>query len=71
MQTSTSKTEHFRKLEDIYGCHNYAPLEIVCERGEGVYLWDVEGKKYYDFIAGISSVNQGHSHPKILKAMIQ
>jgi ornithine--oxo-acid transaminase len=56
-------------LEDKYGAHNYHPLPVVLEHGEGVFLWDVEGKKYYDFLAAYSAVNQGHCHPHILKAL--
>ena len=56
-------------LEDRYGAHNYHPLPVVLERGEGVYVWDVEGKKYYDFLSAYSAVNQGHCHPKIVNAM--
>lgn len=57
-------------LEDKYGAHNYHPLPVVLSRGEGVYVWDVEGKKYYDFLSAYSAVNQGHCHPKIIGAMI-
>lgn len=57
-------------LEDQYGAHNYHPLPVVLNRGEGVYVWDVEGKKYYDFLSAYSAVNQGHCHPKIVGAMI-
>lgn len=57
-------------LEDKYGAHNYHPLPVVLNRGEGVYVWDVEGKKYYDFLSAYSAVNQGHCHPKIVGAMI-
>jgi len=57
-------------LEDKYGAHNYHPLPVVLSRGEGVYVWDVEGKKYYDFLSAYSAVNQGHCHPKIVNAMI-
>ncbi|MBA4135178.1 MAG: ornithine--oxo-acid transaminase [Flavobacterium sp.] len=57
-------------LEDQYGAHNYHPLPVVLNRGEGVYVWDVEGKKYYDFLSAYSAVNQGHCHPKIVSAMI-
>jgi len=57
-------------LEDKYGAHNYHPLPVVLARGEGVYVWDVEGKKYYDFLSAYSAVNQGHCHPKIVNAMI-
>ena len=56
-------------LENEYGAHNYHPLPVVLERGEGVFLWDVEGKKYYDFLSAYSAVNQGHCHPKIIKAL--
>ena len=58
-------------LEDRYGAHNYHPLPVVLSRGEGVYVWDVEGKKYYDFLSAYSAVNQGHCHPKIINAMVE
>ena len=58
------------ELEYRYGAHNYHPLPVVLERGEGVFLWDVEGKKYYDFLSAYSAVNQGHCHPKIVSALI-
>lgn len=58
------------QLEDKHGAHNYHPLEVVLSRGEGVHVWDVEGKKYYDFLSAYSAVNQGHCHPKIVGAMI-
>lgn len=58
-------------LEDRYGAHNYHPLPVVLNRGEGVYVWDLEGKKYYDFLSAYSAVNQGHCHPKIVNAMIE
>lgn len=57
-------------LEDKYGAHNYHPLPVVLSKGEGVYVWDAEGKKYYDFLSAYSAVNQGHCHPKIVGAMI-
>ena len=56
-------------LENKYGAHNYHPLPVVLTRGEGVYVWDVEGKKYYDFLSAYSAVNQGHCHPKIIDAL--
>lgn len=56
-------------LEDRYGAHNYHPLPVVLSRGEGVFLWDTEGKKYYDFLSAYSAVNQGHCHPKIIQAL--
>lgn len=58
-------------LEDKYGAHNYHPLPVVLSKGEGVYVWDVEGKKYYDFLSAYSAVNQGHCHPKIVNAMME
>ena len=58
-------------LEDKYGAHNYHPLPVVLEKGEGVYVWDVEGTKYYDFLSAYSAVNQGHCHPKIINALTQ
>ncbi len=58
-------------LENKYGAHNYHPLPVVLSRGEGVYVWDVEGKKYYDFLSAYSAVNQGHCHPKIVNAMTE
>ena len=69
MQTTT-KSQYLIDLEDKHGAHNYHPLPVVLERGEGVFVWDVEGKKYYDFLAAYSAVNQGHNHPKITKALI-
>ena len=58
-------------LENKYGAHNYHPLPVVLSRGEGVYVWDVDGKKYYDFLSAYSAVNQGHCHPKIVGAMME
>ncbi|CAM4032941.1 ornithine--oxo-acid transaminase [Flavobacterium branchiophilum] len=65
----TAKT--FIDLEEQFGAHNYHPLPVVLSKGEGVYVWDVEGKKYYDFLSAYSAVNQGHCHPKIIQALIQ
>ncbi|ESU20283.1 ornithine--oxo-acid transaminase [Flavobacterium enshiense DK69] len=59
------------QLEDKYGAHNYHPLPVVLSKGEGVYVWDVEGKKYYDFLSAYSAVNQGHCHPRIVGAMVE
>ena len=69
--TSTRGTDHFLALEEKFGAHNYHPLPVVLKRGEGVYLWDVEGKRYFDFLSGYSAVNQGHCHPRILEALIE
>ena len=60
---------HFIELEHRHGAHDYHPLPVVLERGEGVYLWDVEGKKYFDFLSAYSAVNQGHCHPRIVNAL--
>ncbi|KAF2516985.1 ornithine--oxo-acid transaminase [Flavobacterium foetidum] len=66
----SSKSEILIEKENKYGAHNYHPLPVVLERGEGVYVWDVDGKKYFDFLSAYSAVNQGHCHPKIVQAMI-
>lgn len=70
MQTITSSKQAI-ELEDKYGAHNYHPLPVVLARGEGVFLWDVEGKRYYDFLSAYSAVNQGHCHPRIKDALIE
>ena len=67
MSKMTSKD--YMDREDKYGAHNYHPLPVVLEKGEGIYLWGVDGKRYYDFLSAYSAVNQGHCHPKIVKAM--
>jgi len=61
--------DYYIELEDKYGAHNYHPLPVVLEKGEGIYVWDTDGKKYYDFLSAYSAVNQGHCHPKIIKAL--
>lgn len=71
MNDTMTKSELLMDLEDNYGAHNYHPIPVVLERGEGVYVWDVDGKKYYDFLAAYSAVNQGHCHPRILKALTE
>ncbi|HOB84648.1 MAG TPA: ornithine--oxo-acid transaminase [Bacteroidales bacterium] len=63
------KTQDYINREDRYGAHNYHPLPVVLERGEGPFVWDVEGKRYFDFLSAYSAVNQGHCHPKIIKAL--
>lgn len=63
-------TNYFLELEDQYGAHNYHPLPVVLNKGQGVFLWDVEGKRYYDFLSGYSAVNQGHCHPEIIRALV-
>jgi ornithine--oxo-acid transaminase len=64
-------SQDYIQLEDKYGAHNYHPLDVVIERGEGVWVWDVEGKKYLDFLSAYSAVNQGHCHPKIINALTE
>ncbi len=74
MSTPTSQmseTKKFIQLENKYGAHNYHPLPVVLKQGEGVYLWDVDGNKYYDFLSAYSAVNQGHCHPKIVNALTE
>ncbi|MBC7949608.1 MAG: ornithine--oxo-acid transaminase [Chitinophagaceae bacterium] len=65
------KTSQYLALEEQYGAHNYHPLPVVLDRGEGVFVWDVDGKKYYDFLSGYSALNQGHCHPAIVKAFVE
>lgn len=66
-----STSEEIINLENKFGAHNYHPLPVVLSRGEGVHVWDVEGKQYYDFLSAYSAVNQGHCHPKIVNAMVE
>ena len=66
----SEKSQYYIELEEKYGAHNYHPLPVVLTKGEGVFVWDADGKKYYDFLSGYSAVNQGHCHPKIVKAFI-
>jgi ornithine--oxo-acid transaminase len=62
-------SQDYMKREDQYGAHNYHPLPVVLEKGEGVFVWDIEGKRYFDFLSAYSAVNQGHCHPKIINAL--
>ena len=73
MSTATHQknSQYFIELENEHGAHNYHPLPVVLDKGEGVYVWDVEGKRYFDFLSAYSAVNQGHSHPKIVDALIE
>ena len=68
---TASRAAHLMALEDRYGAHNYHPLPVVLSRGEGVHLWDVDGKQYYDFLSAYSAVNQGHCHPRIIGALTE
>ena len=63
------KSEDYIRLENQYGAHNYQPLDVVLTRGEGIWVWDVEGRKYLDCLSSYSAINQGHCHPKILSAL--
>ena len=67
----SEKTQYYLDLEEKHGAHNYHPIPVVLERGQGVYVWDVDGKRYYDFLSGYSAVNQGHCHPKIVQSFIE
>ncbi len=69
METVNQSTQKYIDREARYGAHNYHPLPVVLERGEGVFVWDVEGKRYFDFLSAYSAVNQGHCHPRIIKAL--
>lgn len=71
MSTKNKNSQYFIDLEDQHGAHNYHPLPVVLDKGEGVYVWDVEGKQYFDFLSAYSAVNQGHSHPKIVNALVE
>jgi ornithine--oxo-acid transaminase len=70
MLTDNMGSQELIELEDRYGAHNYHPLPVVLEKGNGIYVWDVDGKKYFDFLSAYSAVNQGHCHPKIIRALI-
>ncbi len=69
ISTTPTRDNNYIELEDQYGAHNYHPLPVVLNRGKGVHVWDVEGRRYFDFLSGYSAVNQGHCHPKILEAL--
>ena len=71
MATQQKNSAYYIELENQYGAHNYHPIPVVLEKGEGFFVWDVEGKKYYDFLSAYSAVNQGHCHPKIIAAMVK
>lgn len=71
MLTAITSSQEAIDLEEKYGAQNYHPLPVVLNRGEGVFLWDVEGKRYYDFLSAYSAVNQGHCHPRIINALVE
>ena len=64
-------SQYYIELEEKYGANNYNPLDVVIDRGKGVWVWDVEGKKYLDFLSAYSAVNQGHCHPRIINTLIE
>lgn len=68
--TLSEKSQYYLHLEEEHGAHNYHPLPVVLNKGEGVHVWDVDGKRYFDFLSGYSAVNQGHCHPRILSALV-
>ncbi len=71
VKSTTSVTEQYLQREALYGAHNYHPLPVVLSRGEGVFVWDVDGKRYYDFLSGYSAINHGHCHPRIIETFIE
>jgi len=70
-QATTRRSERFLQEADRYGAHNYKPLPVVLERGDGVWVWDVDGRRYLDMLAAYSALNQGHRHPAILGAALE
>ncbi|HMT95542.1 MAG TPA: aminotransferase class III-fold pyridoxal phosphate-dependent enzyme, partial [Ferruginibacter sp.] len=68
---ASANTQYYLNLEEKFGAHNYHPLPVVLSKGKGVFVWDVDNKRYYDFLSGYSAVNQGHCHPKIIDALIE
>lgn len=71
LQEAPTRTEDYVEMENLFGAHNYLPLDVVLQRGSGVWVWDVEGRKYLDCLAAYSALNQGHCHPRILQAVIE
>jgi ornithine--oxo-acid transaminase len=71
IKTNTSLTGFYLEKEELYGAHNYHPLPVVLTEGKGVHVWDVEGRRYYDFLSGYSAINQGHCHPRIIETFIE
>ena len=69
-QSVVASNKHYVDLDHKRVCHNYGPIPVTVERGERIYVWDVEGRRYYDFLCGYSSTNQGHCHPKIIKTLV-
>jgi ornithine--oxo-acid transaminase len=70
VHSPVSKTDELIGLENDFGAHNYHSLPVVLNKGEGIFVWDVAGKKYFDFLSAYSAVNQGHCHPRIIESLI-
>src|ERR1041385_8113417 len=68
---TSAATQYYLQLEEQYGAHNYHPIPVILNRGEGVYVWDAEGKRYYDFLSGYSAMNHGHCHPEIVRVFTE
>src|SRR6185437_614879 len=71
MKTAFTNTQYYLEREEQYGAHNYHPLPVVLTRGKGVFVWDVQNKRYYDFLSAYSAINQGHCHPKIIASFVE
>jgi len=71
LHTISARTQYFLEKEEQYGAHNYHPLPVVLSRGEGVYVWDVDDRRYYDFLSGYSAINHGHCHPRIIEVFVE
>jgi len=71
LNSLSERTQHFLSLEEQYGAHNYHPIPVVLSRGQGVYVWDVDERRYYDFLSGYSAINQGHCHPRIIETFLE
>lgn len=71
VKTITSQTQYFLEKEELFGAHNYHPLPVVLTKGKGVFVWDVDDRRYYDFLSGYSAINQGHCHPRIIETFIE
>ena len=71
LRASSGTTQHYLQLEEQYGAHNYHPLPVVLKQGEGVFVWDVDDNRYYDFLSGYSALNQGHCHPAIIASLVE
>ncbi len=71
LNSLSERTQHFLSLEEQYGAHNYHPIPVVLSRGQGVYVWDVDERRYFDFLSGYSAINQGHCHPRIIQTFLE